>query len=268
MASTGTRSSAWRPALAPSRQTTRATITWSPRRTSTCAPLAICRPVWIISPRGRDVQDARIAPRRAMAQPRGQRDPPPMLSCIWIRGVSRSAHRAQRVARHGIRRLKHWSEKDMIAASAPRWRRRADRASRTECKVQRLPRPRPHPPLLPTGRHSVPMPDAPCSMLLQQSWKRAPMPSSKRWRASSARPTLGSLQRDARRRNGTPAAALTTQITGEVIPSDKPGLLSLALREPVGVILGIAPWNAPVILGCRAIAAPSCLRQYGDPQGF
>jgi acyl-CoA reductase-like NAD-dependent aldehyde dehydrogenase len=52
------------------------------------------------------------------------------------------------------------------------------------------------------------------------------------------------------------AAALTTQITGEVIPSDKPGLLSLALREPVGVILGIAPWNAPVILACRAIATP------------
>jgi acyl-CoA reductase-like NAD-dependent aldehyde dehydrogenase len=52
------------------------------------------------------------------------------------------------------------------------------------------------------------------------------------------------------------AAALTTQITGEVIPSDKPGLLSMALREPVGVVLGIAPWNAPVILGCRAIAAP------------
>ncbi|WP_155265123.1 aldehyde dehydrogenase [Sphingomonas segetis] len=52
------------------------------------------------------------------------------------------------------------------------------------------------------------------------------------------------------------AAAITTQIAGEVIPSDKPGLLSLALREPVGVILGIAPWNAPVILGCRAIATP------------
>ena len=52
------------------------------------------------------------------------------------------------------------------------------------------------------------------------------------------------------------AAALTTQITGEVIPSDKPGLLSMALREPAGVVLGIAPWNAPVILGCRAIATP------------
>ena len=52
------------------------------------------------------------------------------------------------------------------------------------------------------------------------------------------------------------AASITTQIGGEVIPSDKPGCLSLALREPVGVILGIAPWNAPVILGVRAIAVP------------
>lgn len=52
------------------------------------------------------------------------------------------------------------------------------------------------------------------------------------------------------------AAALTTQINGEVIPSDKPGCLSMALKEPVGVILGIAPWNAPIILGVRAIAVP------------
>jgi benzaldehyde dehydrogenase (NAD) len=52
------------------------------------------------------------------------------------------------------------------------------------------------------------------------------------------------------------AAALTTQISGEVIPSDKPGCLAMALREPVGVILGIAPWNAPIILGVRAIAVP------------
>ena len=52
------------------------------------------------------------------------------------------------------------------------------------------------------------------------------------------------------------AAALTTQITGEVIPSDKPGCLSMGLKEPVGVILGIAPWNAPIILGVRAIAVP------------
>jgi acyl-CoA reductase-like NAD-dependent aldehyde dehydrogenase len=51
-------------------------------------------------------------------------------------------------------------------------------------------------------------------------------------------------------------AALTTQIAGEVIPSDKPGCIAMALREPVGVILGIAPWNAPIILGVRAIAVP------------
>lgn len=52
------------------------------------------------------------------------------------------------------------------------------------------------------------------------------------------------------------AASLTTQVAGEVIPSDKPGCLSMALREPVGVVLGIAPWNAPVILGVRALATP------------
>lgn len=52
------------------------------------------------------------------------------------------------------------------------------------------------------------------------------------------------------------AAAMTTQIGGEVIPSDKPGCLAMAVREPAGVVLGIAPWNAPIILGVRAIAMP------------
>jgi acyl-CoA reductase-like NAD-dependent aldehyde dehydrogenase len=52
------------------------------------------------------------------------------------------------------------------------------------------------------------------------------------------------------------AAAMTTQISGEVVPSDVPGSLAMALRQPVGVVLGIAPWNAPIILGVRAIALP------------
>ncbi|MDM0046759.1 aldehyde dehydrogenase [Variovorax dokdonensis] len=52
------------------------------------------------------------------------------------------------------------------------------------------------------------------------------------------------------------AAALTTQINGDVIPSDVPGSLAMALRQPAGVVLGIAPWNAPVILGVRAVAVP------------
>lgn len=52
------------------------------------------------------------------------------------------------------------------------------------------------------------------------------------------------------------AAAITTQITGEVIPSDIPGSLAMGIRQAAGVVLGIAPWNAPVILGVRAIATP------------
>ena len=52
------------------------------------------------------------------------------------------------------------------------------------------------------------------------------------------------------------AASLTTQISGEVIPSDVPCSLAMGVRQPAGVVLGIAPWNAPIILGVRAIATP------------
>lgn len=52
------------------------------------------------------------------------------------------------------------------------------------------------------------------------------------------------------------AAAMTTQIAGEVIPSNRPGSLAMAVRQPAGVVLSIAPWNAPVILGVRSLAAP------------
>ncbi|MBC7375949.1 MAG: aldehyde dehydrogenase, partial [Burkholderiaceae bacterium] len=52
------------------------------------------------------------------------------------------------------------------------------------------------------------------------------------------------------------AASLTTQITGEVIPSDVPGSLAMGVRQAAGVVLGIAPWNAPIILAVRAIATP------------
>ncbi|PKR56090.1 aldehyde dehydrogenase [Thalassospira marina] len=86
------------------------------------------------------------------------------------------------------------------------------------------------------------------------------------------------------------AAAMTTQITGDVIPSDVPGSFAMGIRQPAGVVLGIAPWNAPVILGTRAIAMPlacgntvilkaselcpaihhligDCLREAGAPEG-
>jgi acyl-CoA reductase-like NAD-dependent aldehyde dehydrogenase len=52
------------------------------------------------------------------------------------------------------------------------------------------------------------------------------------------------------------AASMTTQITGDIVPSDKPGTLALAMRVPAGVCVGIAPWNAPVILATRAVAMP------------
>ena len=33
------------------------------------------------------------------------------------------------------------------------------------------------------------------------------------------------------------AASMTTQIAGEVIPSDKPGCIAMAVRQPAGVVL-------------------------------
>jgi vanillin dehydrogenase len=52
------------------------------------------------------------------------------------------------------------------------------------------------------------------------------------------------------------AAAQTYSTVGQIIPSDVPGLTAFGMRQPVGVVVGIAPWNAPLILGVRAIAMP------------
>jgi acyl-CoA reductase-like NAD-dependent aldehyde dehydrogenase len=50
------------------------------------------------------------------------------------------------------------------------------------------------------------------------------------------------------------AAAMTTQVSGSIVPTDRAGFTSLAWRQPAGVCLAIAPWNAPVILGVRSMA--------------
>lgn len=52
------------------------------------------------------------------------------------------------------------------------------------------------------------------------------------------------------------AASMVTQIQGETIPTDKPDTLSMTVRQPVGVILSIVPWNGTVVLAARAIAYP------------
>lgn len=49
------------------------------------------------------------------------------------------------------------------------------------------------------------------------------------------------------------------RIQGSVIPSDVPGMMSIAVRRPLGVVAGIAPFNFPMILAtkkvCLALAA-------------
>ncbi|MFJ4833519.1 aldehyde dehydrogenase family protein [Streptomyces sp. NPDC088747] len=52
------------------------------------------------------------------------------------------------------------------------------------------------------------------------------------------------------------AAAAITSPRGEVLSAQEAGALGLAIREPLGVVAAFAPWNAPVILGVRAVAAP------------
>ncbi len=52
------------------------------------------------------------------------------------------------------------------------------------------------------------------------------------------------------------AGSLTTQICGTILPSNTPGVTAMGTRQPVGVVLGIAPWNAPVALAVRAVAMP------------
>ena len=47
------------------------------------------------------------------------------------------------------------------------------------------------------------------------------------------------------------AASMVTQIGGTLGAGDG---LSMALRQPAGVCLGIAPWNAPLALAARAVA--------------
>ncbi|MFC4112889.1 aldehyde dehydrogenase family protein [Nonomuraea zeae] len=50
-------------------------------------------------------------------------------------------------------------------------------------------------------------------------------------------------------------AAAITAPRGDVLAAQEEGALGLAVREPVGVVAAFSPWNAPLILGVRAVAA-------------
>ena len=58
------------------------------------------------------------------------------------------------------------------------------------------------------------------------------------------------------------AAAAAYQVNGEILPSDH-GKLSLVVREPLGVVSVISPWNFPLILSSRgfavALAVGNCI---------
>ncbi|RFU28213.1 hypothetical protein B7463_g8099, partial [Scytalidium lignicola] len=51
-------------------------------------------------------------------------------------------------------------------------------------------------------------------------------------------------------------ALATASAVGWLPPMESENRLGLVYRDPYGVILGIAPWNAPLILSIRAIATP------------
>jgi acyl-CoA reductase-like NAD-dependent aldehyde dehydrogenase len=52
------------------------------------------------------------------------------------------------------------------------------------------------------------------------------------------------------------AAAQVHQPKGEILPSDQPDAFYMAIHQPVGVVAGIGPWNAALILSLRSICMP------------
>ncbi len=50
------------------------------------------------------------------------------------------------------------------------------------------------------------------------------------------------------------AAGLCRNVRGETIPSDRPGTFSMSIREPVGVVAVITPFNVPLIKSTRLVA--------------
>jgi acyl-CoA reductase-like NAD-dependent aldehyde dehydrogenase len=48
------------------------------------------------------------------------------------------------------------------------------------------------------------------------------------------------------------AATAAYQVTGEILPSDH-GKVNLLVRQPLGVVVAIAPWNFPLLLSLRGI---------------
>ena len=58
-------------------------------------------------------------------------------------------------------------------------------------------------------------------------------------------------------------AGWATKLCGETIPISVPGHIAWTLREPIGVVAQIIPWNFPLLMAAWKLrrwrrAAPSC----------
>lgn len=65
----------------------------------------------------------------------------------------------------------------------------------------------------------------------------AEVSGTKHWTKVNAISAVGNLRE---------AASIVSQIKGEIMPTDTPGTTVLVERQPLGVVLAISPWNAPV----------------------
>jgi benzaldehyde dehydrogenase (NAD) len=67
----------------------------------------------------------------------------------------------------------------------------------------------------------------------------AEVSATKSWTKINSLSAVGNLRE---------SASLASQIKGEIMPTDTPGTTVLVERQPLGVVLAISPWNAPVAL--------------------
>jgi hypothetical protein len=59
---------------------------------------------------------------------------------------------------------------------------------------------------------------------------------------------------------------LADKVEGSVIPLDRQSVLNYTLREPLGVVGVITPWNSPLLLTTMAIAPALAAREHGRDQ--
>ena len=60
-------------------------------------------------------------------------------------------------------------------------------------------------------------------------------------------------------------AGAANKVFGQTIPVSKPGL-DLTLREPIGVVGLIVPWNFPLLMASWKVAPALAAGQHRDPQ--